>query len=84
MDYVDSISGTENVEQEKRAEHHRHKHTKALQLSTEYVLVMITLSSACIQSVCVGGCVFPLGPSSLACAAGCKHSVLSTVPCSVC
>ena len=53
MDYVDSISGTENVEQEKRAEHHRHKHTKALQLSTEYVLVMITLSSACIQSVCV-------------------------------
>ena len=52
MDYVDSISGTENVEQEKRAEHHRHKHTKALQLSTEYVLVMITLSS--VFRVCVG------------------------------
>jgi len=52
MDYVDSISGAENVEQEKRAEHHRHKHTKALQLSTEYVLVMITLSS--VFRVCVG------------------------------
>ena len=57
MDYVDSISGTENVEQEKRAEHHRHKHTKALQLSTEYVLVMI-YTIQCMYSECVCGGVF--------------------------
>lgn len=39
MDYMDSISGTENVELEMRAKQHRHKHTKALQLLPQYVLM---------------------------------------------
>ena len=39
MDYMDSISGAENVEMEMRAKQHRHKHTKALQLLPQYVLM---------------------------------------------
>ena len=39
MDYMDSISGAENVELEMRAKQHRHKHTKALQLLPQYVFM---------------------------------------------